>query len=388
MKTDKVYLAFSTSKIDNNKNSAPQSAVYREVPACANHSETPLNSFNKYLVNFQGHGLSRTLGKKAYHTAEAIKEELISHPKSKGIVGNLPAEWIEKIPKQGREAKIKELYADLKKIIKDFRLHGNKQKTSEKLSIAFQKAGVIKDNEKISMKYLNYGLFGEGYQLQGVSDGQYMLKYFKLNDYLGSISHAHGNYTESNRGAYWQKNAGTKTQRVRYYFGDVDAGYMVNKFIGYKTPEYKGRVVPEKIYGLINEEFDGTNTIKGHEYDYGGLAINSHILSQNKTARYVYKKLYYKPENQRLHEFTKFLGMKKYRNNKDIKWGLVSSIGLLPKKDRSKCVGELLQNSDNQLKKVIARLLYHLPAEEKHWLFIRLFKGADEELKKILADNV
>lgn len=381
----KISLLCNPFQIDNNKkiNFFKVNSTSMQ-PHMNNSNITPLNSFNKYLINFTGSGLGNTLGKKAYKEAILVQEETIKHAKSNGIVGNLPFEWVQKIPKNERKTKIKEFYAAFKSAIKDFRENQNIQQTTEKLNNALHNAGIISPEENLTFKYLeNSGNYGKGYHLEGIFDGNYMIKVFHKNDELNND--IHGNYSELARYAYWQKNAGKKTQKVRFYFGDIDAGYTVDRYIGENTPEYKGRIVPEEIYGLKN--YDPVNKIKGYDIEVGGLGIppEIEILSNNKTVRFVYGKLYKLPENKRMSKVYEFMGMKKYKNNKDIELGIAASINLLPETERLNYFNKLFKSADNKLKKVLAYRLDSLPVEERLNQFNKLLKDADNNIKEALA---
>lgn len=337
-------------KIDDKVQISQESPSISSVPPSFNNN-MPLNSFNAYLVNFKG--LNKVLSRKAYENANEIKNEMIKYSNSNGIVGNLPAEWISRIPKNERATIVKELYADFKRLIKQFRRDENDRMFAYGLNNALHKAGLIGEQEKLTIKYLDNGNHGSGYHIKGVFGEEFMIKIFHLSN---QINHYHGNYTELNRAAYWKKNAGSKTQMVKFYFGDVDAGYMINKYIGDKTPEYRQKTISEEIYGLKAYDSDtspGQNNIKGYQTDYGGFIINNPVLSQNKTARYVYKKLYNLHLEERLYMATKLLTSSKFKNNKDIKLGLASSINLFPASERAEQFNRLLQNADDNLKSVL-----------------------------------
>ena len=244
-------------------------------------SQLPSISCNKYMVKFTG--LNRNLSKMAYEYSESIKSEVATFPKSKGIVGNLPAEWIQKIPKENRANAIKELYSEMKAIVNDFRLNVFfDTNTTEKLNEAFAKAGIAKSSEKIKIAHIDDGFYGSVFALKGLSDDKYVIKIFKSND---EINKYHGNYIEPNRAAFWQKRAGGNTQMVPFHFADVEAGYMVNKYIDEQTPQFKKYISP-KVYGLksadICDQKTGKNVINGFQIDYGGIKIEErNLLKKN-----------------------------------------------------------------------------------------------------------
>lgn len=390
---------------DKKANSQKFNYAFAQLDRSSSSDILAMNSFNKYLVNFTGSGLGNTLGKKAYKKAYLVKEEVMKRAQANRVVGNLPFEWIfksqkgessskkwmEKIPENEREAKIKEFYDNFRNAIKDFRNDEDMQTLTERLNYAFHKAEIINPKENLTLGELNGGDYGKGYRLDGIFDGNYVIKIFHKNNELND---RHGNYTEIARYIYLQKNAGKKTQRVPFYFGDIDAGYIVEKFIGSNTPEYKGRIVPERNYGLYNTDLDPGNKehnkIKGYDIEVGGLEIlpEMELLSNNKTARFVYNRLYKLSEDKREYEIYKFLGMEKYRNNKDIKLGIIMAIELLPKKIRIKYINKFLNDSDNEVKKALAYSLRCLPKEDTIEPFTKLLEGAHNAVKEALAYNL
>lgn len=365
-----IHPIISDSRIHKNQNISVKNSDSIVMRLNTNDSTMPLNSFNKYLVNFNG--LNRTLSKRVYSTAEAIKEESLKNIRSNGIVGNLPSEWIKKIPKKDRETKIKKLYAAFKEAIKDFRENHDPKETANKLAIALHNANLIGGHDRLTMKYIEKGYYGRVYHLQGISNDKYVIKIFSSTEPLDDlIENRNGNYAELNRAAFWQKNAGKNTQRVRFYFGDVDAGYMVNKYICGKTPNFK-KYVPTKMLGLLDNERDhAANIIKGYNVDWGGLEIlpGQEVLAQNKTARYIYKKIYRQPKEKVIQEFEKIFNQNKYKKNKDMNMALISLLDLVPDKI------------------LLAKKLYYLSPIDVAEYFPILIKNADEELKETFTNE-
>ncbi|MFA6988757.1 MAG: hypothetical protein WC197_01700 [Candidatus Gastranaerophilaceae bacterium] len=347
----------------------------------------PLNSFNKYLVNFKG--LNRNMGKRAYIGGAAIKTDRDKYTKSMGIVGNLPYAWIEKIPKEQRKEKIKEIYMTFKEAIVDLRKNNHPNNTSKKLSEVLHTTGILEKEKILNLKYLDAGLHGKAYQIQGLDNDKYVLKVFNSNN--EDSNKYHGNFVELNRAQYWQKNAGKSTQRVEFFFGDMDAGYMINQFIGNDTPVCK-KNVPEKIYGLNagdedSQQLDEHNQKKGYSYDFGGLEISSPELVTNKTVRFVYKNINQQPKTSRLQEWNRILD--KYKKNNDIKIGLIVALSLLNIEDSKKVsVEKLLVDANNELKKGVADRLSLLPNEVRVPVVEKLLVDTDNEVKKVVAGQL
>lgn len=352
-------------------------------------------SIKQNPVNFTG--LTRTLSKKAYDSALAIKQEGIKHAKSNGIVGNLPDEWVQKIPKADRKVKIQAFYNSLKEIINQFRYNSKEEKAAQSITNALRKAGIVEGDKNISLKFLDSGERGAAYRIKGISDNKYILKIFDTNDFTEkfdeNLSRGHGNFIEPNRAVFWHKNAG-KNQMAPYYFGDINSGYMVNQFIRRRGPEYNGKNVPDRQLGLMNHdcarESDGLNKIRGRVIEYGGSYVRSKALSTNKTARYVYKKIDEMAEEKRVAGFIKFLGMKKYRNNKDIKLGLAASMELLlvSEKEKFRIYNQFLEIPDTRVKEVLAEKLVYVPRDKRLETWKTISSGANNDVKAMLIKQL
>ena len=244
-------------------------------------------SFNKYLVNFTG--LNRNVSKTAYKLADSIKTMLAVSPKSQGLVGNLPSDWVKTIPFEKRAEVIKTLYADFKLAIKEFTSSGDEKVANASLKAVFTKAKIIDEKSEFKLKILGEGSFGKVFHLKGISDNKYVIKIFEADNDLfkfrKSYLNRHGNLAESARAAYWQKNAGKNTQMIRFYFGDIDAGYMVNRYIDKATSGCKKTVNPS-AFGLKMGDVDtsetGLNKLNGFQYDFGGIKIIEPELLRNK----------------------------------------------------------------------------------------------------------
>ncbi|MCK7485969.1 MAG: hypothetical protein MZU97_10770 [Bacillus subtilis] len=73
----------------------------------------------KDTVSFTG--LTRTLGKTIFDSPEEVISKMREYPNSKGVVGSVPKEWVDKIPFERRTQTIKEFYQDLKAAVNNFR---------------------------------------------------------------------------------------------------------------------------------------------------------------------------------------------------------------------------------------------------------------------------
>ncbi len=339
-----INLKFNTQVILKNKQ---PDKVFNNCAAKANLVEGSLSSSNKSFIAFNG--LNRVISKKVYSEVDLIKNEIIKYPKSLGIIGNIPPQWVDKIPYDLRKGLIKDLYKSFNEAINGFRKNHEIETLEKNLSTAMRKARIIKSNESVKMKEILSRAHGSTWVLSGIFNDSFLIKIFHEKEENMLSSCIHGNYAELNFAQYWKKNAGKNNQRVNFYFGDTDAGYMINRFISKDQPKYSGKIVPESIYGLTSFDNGVENNIKNYQVDYGGIYNACENLNHNKTARYIYKKVYNAPENERIKIFNKMLKDKKIRNNSDANIGFSYAINLLPRNEQTENLFLNFYNPNNNL---------------------------------------
>ena len=372
------FNTYNICKTNDNKLTKQQAAASNVAENTNTITQKPLKSMNECSINFTG--LNRNLSKLAYETGKAIKAEVANFPKSNGIVGNLPAEWIQKTPKENRELSIKGLHQDLKEIVNNFRMENyNTEPASKKINEALIKAGIINKGEKVWVKWIDSGGYGCAFHLKGIFDNKYMIKVFKPMD---KISNLHGKYTELNRAAFRQKNAGKNTQMVPFYFGDTDAGYMVNKYIDTNTPKYK-KIISPAIYGLKSDdvcyEETGLNKINGFQIDYGGMRITESSLVRNKEKQAEFRRFLALPTENQLAELPKA--------DDRLKTLLIDELHWLPQDKIDPFFKQLIENADDEIKGKLADKLNCLPYEKKAEFFNQLANDASNEVKMKLSSN-
>ncbi|HSA07532.1 MAG TPA: hypothetical protein P5556_10185 [Candidatus Gastranaerophilales bacterium] len=338
-------------------------------------------------INFTG--LTRDLGNKAFHYEDSIIKQVDKYPNADGVVGSLPSEWINRIPEEQRSEKIKNLHKEFKIIVCNIRKNYNADNASNEMNKAFHEAGILTNKQKLTLKKIDGGSFGMVYLLNICPDEKSDKYVIKVFDNTRTSYVSHGAPTEINRGIYWAKNAGRNSQRAPFYFGDIKAGYMINKYISYdaKKPE---RVISENFFGLQNMD-DGPkdndyNKINGWCIDYGGLLIDNRLLANNKTARWVYKQIYKIPENQRQQAWDDFFTNEKYKNNEDIKVGLAASLRLLQDKEQNFLL--LAQKGNNTIKEELAQSLNYLSEKKRAEGFIKIAENSDNSVKDILITHL
>ena len=106
-----------------------------------------------------------------------------------------------------------------------------------KLKAAMVDIGLLKETDEFDLVFLGEGNYKKAYKLEGIKDPktneELCLKVFHLVDKTPEWHKykTHGNYAELNTSAYWRKTQGLYTQRGKFYFGDIDTGFFVDKFI-------------------------------------------------------------------------------------------------------------------------------------------------------------
>jgi len=335
-------------------------------------------------VNFNG--LTRDMKKIACKNAPEIIKYIEKHPKANGIVGSLPYEWVSRIPKENREEFVKEFYQNMKSIFHkgERKVFGQSVEINvNSLKQIFIKAGIISSGNDLDIRYKDDGGYGDVLKLRINNDkNEYLLKVFKQNY---DKSFCGGNYVELNKAAYWKEQAGSHTDWAKFCFGDMDAGYMVNKFISEDTPVCT-RKTPMYIYGLESEYENDGNIIRGYNVDYGTMRITSHEIVRNKTARATCKKIYKSKPEQRIQAFDEYLKL----NDENVNIGLINSLNksLFSEKDIEKYFEILNAVKSTKVKKELFNHFIMNNNSQITEYYNELARSADNEFKKFLLSKL
>lgn len=300
----------------------------------SNYTSNQSLQTNNRQTNFTG--LTKRLSHEVYIDGKKDILEIINKrdkdaEKNTGVpthkntyVGQLPPGMFYRLPEEKAErvVAIKEIMEtfnecapEIRKYIPDRNAtrdeYRNKRPQSavEKMRNIFEKYDLLDENEEFNIEYLGQGDYGKAFRLRGlkkdtVDDDEYVLKIYHTTD-KGREWHrfkSHGCFAEPNIAAYWMKNIGRDTQRGKFYFANIDAGYMVTNFIYDGKPTFK-REIDEYDYGLkLTDEAlrmpNGHNKINGYSIDWGGVRVVNKVKNENRTARYVLRKVENaKPEN-------------------------------------------------------------------------------------------
>lgn len=352
---------------------------------------------NSDSINFTG--LTRYFSS-ANHNAENLVQAAEKWTKNNGVIGTPPYEWVQKIPKELRKRKIKELYFAFKDAVDDLNIYSYNTKPSEKkLDAAFKNAGIINPSENISFTLLSYeGRFGNTYKFSvPISKNEtkhYVLKVFRSHfpQKLRPESELiHGNYVEQNRAFFKQKDFYTITRKAgksknfsrsewhradwpKIFFADVRSNYALFEDAKALLPP------PRRIFwvdsGLQASDFNPDNIENFYYVDYGGIKIENPFIADNKTARYIYRKIMHST-----HPFNKLkFYMKnahKMKNTQDIYTGITAVVSHIERNwklkdyqfsfdDKIKFVQKIIDNIGIRMKPSEAKTyLISLPEEHK-----------------------
>lgn len=382
MKTQNIIFNPKVNLVSKKANTAPK-VQFASIPDVFIKNAKCDVSFN---------GLTRDMGKRAYPTLEAIQAKIEQHPKSNGIVGNLPNEWLEKIPQSHRGETIKQLYKSIGEVALELRKKENSKEAvvsaSQKINEALHIVGIIEPEQKIKLKKLEAGAYGTGYLLEQntPTKDKFIIKIF--HDIEPTLD-IHGNYIEQNRAMFWQKNTTKNNNRAKSYFMDLKNGYMINQFIGILTPLPKKRVNESRLGLFANDETGNHNIINGYSIDYGGLEIKTPILDNNKEARYTYKKITNAPYSEKLGVWNQIYENKSVPNYTQKLEGLIPAVNLITgSNNKLECFDKLLKVPDMNLKAALCKNIDVLPFNMRAPWFDNRLHNADSATKKALAHSL
>lgn len=314
-------------------------------------SISPNNSYNPKFS-----GLTRQLKRSPYADASEIIEKVEKYSKSKGIAGNLPRSWIEKLPVEGRSERIKDIYAEFGKAIATIKkslnwtyceeydsgyvtspTQDNIDKAKEIIASVLGKHDIVSSKEKVQMRNLSGGTYGSVQKLI-VNYEEFNLKAFisyekivesltkafdgdkekaQGHPILKFLSNCDGTYIEANRALYL--NARQNPWFNKVFFTDSINGGMLAKFLGIRTKQPTAMWHPIECYGLITDAYEfNRNSINGVVFDFGGMICcdnNYKVLAENNTARRIYNQFRHTPKAKRESRFDSF--SKQYAKHKE-----------------------------------------------------------------------
>lgn len=341
-----------------------------------------------------------------------VLEILSKRPGKNTRVGQLPNFIFERIPKDANKgAVINEFFTAFENCAEEIRnfkpswaanpadevINRRPQLAVDKLKAVFMKYNMLEDPDKFNLKFIGAGEYKKAYKLEGVKDNktneEFCFKVFHLVDKTPEWHKykCHGNYAEINISSYWRKNVGAYTQRNKFYFGDVNNGYLVDRYI---TPDAAApqKIIDEYDYGVkIVDEVEGAighNKIAGHSIDEGGSRVLNRVKNQSKTARYVLKLIKETPEADRYAKWFRILDEYNHLDNVQKKAGLALSIKHMPNKLQEelmmKCIGWNIPLVDQSL----AYALKYLPFEKVPKFFDALMRRENPTTQTVVLNEI
>ena len=289
--------------------------------------------FRQESYNISHKGLTKVLSKRMYIDGKKDIVEIINRRATKDFhntnVGQLPPILFNAIKKEDRNNKIKEIiriFEEVSDEIRDFRVGINSpyeervnkrpQSAVLKLKKVFVDLNLINENDKFDLKFLGEGNYKKAYKLEGIKDPktgeELCYKVFHVVDKTPEWHKykTHGNYAELNTAIYWMKQFGYETQRGKFYFGDINHGFFVDKFIDDNVAPPK-KDVEAFVLGLkLTDEFSGGaghNRINGYSIDPGGPRIVNRVKNKSKIARKIFHDIEKLPLDKRESEWRRIL---------------------------------------------------------------------------------
>ena len=385
---------------------------FMKVSAITNNYFTNNNKANTDRPNFTG--LTKLMKRQIYIDGKKDILNLIEkrRPEQSTIVGQLPGGIFENLPKDKpkRINAIKEImnvFGDIAEEIRGFKCGVNSTNTEyknrrsdstvQKLREVFNKYNLNNTKDDIDLEFLGKGDYGSAFRIRGIHDNKtnddYILKIHTVAD-RGPNWHrykSHGNFAEPNTAEYWLNLWGEQTQRGKFYFADINKGYMVDNYIDSNTPPYKKKV-NEYTAGLklTDEELahNGHNKINGYSIDWGGVRVVNRVKNGSKTARTILHKIKRTPKNYREIEWWKIFEDKKHFDDIQKKAGLALSIKHIADDRKNLYINKCLNLRIPMVDQALGYVLKYLPHDVALKYFEKLMSRNDEITQTILMNEI
>ena len=353
------------------------------------------------------HGMTKQMKKLIHIDGQKDIKQIIAKRNGKSmIVGKLPPFIFNKLPKENREAAIREFYSVFDQISEELRHFDDSKATSieelkkrrykstqkllENLLYKYKLAGIFDD---VDIEYINKGGKGAGYHIIGLrgqdidEDELVMKNYHVVEGANWQPYKSHGNYAEQNSAVYWMNNAGYDTQRGKFFWGNLKQGYMIVKYIDedVRNPE---RFVSPYSYGLKCTDEDIVtkhNTCKSYSYDWGGVRVINRVKNSSKTARAVLKKIRLCKEDYKPALWEQLYNTKKMDKSQR-NAGLAMAIKHMPNKNYY--INRCLELNDKLVNRALAYVLKYLPYEDSVKYFEKLAQKDDTITEIILFNEI
>ncbi len=357
------------------------------------------------------YGLSNKLGKKiCIDGKKDIVEILDKRGDKSAVIGELPACIFNCLPVNNREGAIKEIlgvFSECAEEIRNFRpgvsapreerLNRRPNAVVDKMRDVFVKYNVLKEPEKFDLVNLGAGEYKRAYKMEGITDpkngDRICFKVFHKVDTTPEWHKykCHGNYSEINISAYWRKNAGMNTQLNKVYTGDINNGYLLDRYVDIDVKE-PSKIVDVYDNGVRNIDAvsadTGHNKLYGYSIDEGGSRVVNRVKNQSPTARYVLKHMKQTPEQYRIQEWFRILRQRRDLDDTQKKAGLALSIKHFPEDKQVNLIERCLKHNEPLVDQALGYALKYLHEDQSEKYFEILMKRNNPITQTVLLNEI
>lgn len=271
------------------------------------------------------------------------------------------------------------------------------QATVDKLKATFMKYNLIDDPDNFNIKFIDEGMYKKTFKIEGIKDeatGEQMcFKVFHIVDHSPEWHKykCHGNYAELNSAAYWKEHVGSYTEINKFYFGDMEKGYLVSRYVPSKN-NFPWAYVDKYNYGL--KSVDAVKDANGHNkkanfyIDEGDDRTVNRIKNRSKTACYVLKQMKNTPEKDRRSKWFEILGKRKDLDDVQKKAGLALSLKHMPEEDQEELILECMNFDEPMVDQSLAYALKYLPVDRALKYYRALMQRKEPVTQEILMNEI
>lgn len=355
-------------------------------------------------------GMTKTIGKKIFVDGKKnVLEYLNGRQATNTQVGELPPSIFYRLPAENRENRIKEIFSvfsDCANKLRDYkaslnapseeRINRRPNSVVEKMKNILVKHNVLEKPEEFDLEYLGAGEYKKAYLMKGLEDkktgDKICYKVFHTVDTSPEWHKykCHGNYSEINIATYWKKQEGNKTNLNKFYAGDINNGYLMDRFIDINAPR-PGKIVDVYNYGVRNIDAvhadTGHNKLNGYCIDEGGSRVVNIVKNQSKIARYVLKEIKSTPEKYRNNVWHKILRRKDLDDTQK-KAGLALSIKHFPADEQTTLIEECLAFNKPLVDQALGYALKYIPEEKAEIYYETLMKRNNPQTQTVLMNEI
>lgn len=354
-------------------------------------------------------GMTKILKKRIYIDGKKDISLVLKEKKPKNTyAGELPPVIFYALPKAKRTENIREIYKTFDEVSDEIRgflpsiqgpadeyANRRPQSAVEKLKNLFVKFGILKKDDKFDIKYLGAGEYKRAFKLEGIKDKktgeELTFGVFHLVDKSPEWHKykSHGNYAEINILTYWKNKHGQDTQRGKFYWGNIEHGYFISKFIDKSVPSPKvhineyndGLKLTDEVMGCC-----GHNKIYGYSIDPGGVRVVNRVKNESKIAQRIQTYIKNTEPKYRPLEWYRIEHFQKNGDRKQIQAGLALSIKHMPRKEQF--VEECLAFHNPLADVGISYALKYLPEESAKKYFEVLMKRNNPTTQTVLMNEI